>query len=119
MKLGQAANILVAIALITPMGPMIYRIAFEPGGASLRNFAEIILRGAHFMRKPQGHHAQPTRNGRSRDDTREQSRLNSKFMRCTPKALLRSINHFVDDVAHACDEALDYGGQGSVFQRHC
>ncbi|HWK48349.1 MAG TPA: hypothetical protein VNR40_00615, partial [Steroidobacter sp.] len=30
MKLGQLANILLAIALITPMGPMIYRIAFEP-----------------------------------------------------------------------------------------
>lgn len=30
MKIGQVGSILLAIALITPMGPMLYRIAFEP-----------------------------------------------------------------------------------------
>jgi branched-chain amino acid transport system permease protein len=30
MQIGQVGSILLALALITPMGPMLYRIAFEP-----------------------------------------------------------------------------------------
>ncbi len=48
MKLGQAANILLAIALITPMGPMIYRIAFEPIAHSSVLVLLMAAFGVHF-----------------------------------------------------------------------
>jgi branched-chain amino acid transport system permease protein len=48
MKLGQASNILLAIALITPMGPMIYRIAFEPIAHSSVLVLLMAAFGVHF-----------------------------------------------------------------------
>ena len=48
MKLGQAADILLAIALITPMGPMIYRIAFEPIADSSVLVLLMAAFGVHF-----------------------------------------------------------------------
>lgn len=48
MRLGLAANILLTMALIIPMGPMIYRIAFAP----LANASVLVLLiaafGVHF-----------------------------------------------------------------------
>jgi branched-chain amino acid transport system permease protein len=48
MKLGQAANISLAIALITPMGPMIYRIAFQPIAHSSVLVLLMAAFGVHF-----------------------------------------------------------------------
>ncbi len=48
MKLGQIANILIAIALITPMGPMIYRIAFAPLAQSSVLVLLMAAFGVHF-----------------------------------------------------------------------
>jgi branched-chain amino acid transport system permease protein len=48
MKLGQVSNILLAIALITPMGPMIYRIAFEPIAHSSVLVLLMAAFGVHF-----------------------------------------------------------------------
>ena len=48
MRLGQAADILLAIALITPMGPMIYRIAFEPIADSSVLVLLMAAFGVHF-----------------------------------------------------------------------
>ena len=48
MKLGTAMNILLAVALIVPMGPMLYRVAFAP----LANASVLVLLiaafGVHF-----------------------------------------------------------------------
>lgn len=48
MKLGTAINILLAVALIVPMGPMLYRVAFAP----LANASVLVLLiaafGVHF-----------------------------------------------------------------------
>jgi branched-chain amino acid transport system permease protein len=48
MKLGQAVNIALAIALITPMGPMIYRIAFQPIAHSSVLVLLMAAFGVHF-----------------------------------------------------------------------
>ena len=48
LKLGQVSNILLAIALITPMGPMIYRIAFEPIAHSSVLVLLMAAFGVHF-----------------------------------------------------------------------
>ncbi|HUY01653.1 MAG TPA: branched-chain amino acid ABC transporter permease [Rhodocyclaceae bacterium] len=48
LKLGTAMNILLAVALIVPMGPMLYRVAFAP----LANASVLVLLiaafGVHF-----------------------------------------------------------------------
>ena len=48
MKLGQVSNILVAVALVTPMGPMTYRIAFEPLAHSSVLVLLMAAFGVHF-----------------------------------------------------------------------
>ncbi len=48
LKLGQAVNILLAVALITPMGPMLYRIAFEPLAHSSVLVLLMAAFGVHF-----------------------------------------------------------------------
>lgn len=48
LKLGQAVNILLAIALITPMGPILYRIAFEPLAQSSPLVLLMAAFGVHF-----------------------------------------------------------------------
>ena len=44
LKLGNAMNILIAVALIVPMGPMLYRVAFAP----LANASVLVLLIASF-----------------------------------------------------------------------
>ncbi len=48
LKLGQFVNILLAVALITPMGPMLYRIAFEPLAHSSVLVLLMAAFGVHF-----------------------------------------------------------------------
>jgi branched-chain amino acid transport system permease protein len=48
LKLGQLVNILIAVALITPMGPMIYRIAFERLAHSSVLVLLMAAFGVHF-----------------------------------------------------------------------
>ena len=48
LKLGQIVNILLAVALITPMGPMLYRIAFEPLAHSSVLVLLMAAFGVHF-----------------------------------------------------------------------
>ncbi len=48
LKLGTAAYIPIAVALIVPMGPMIYRIAFEPLAKASVLVLLIAAFGVHF-----------------------------------------------------------------------
>ncbi|WP_445489976.1 branched-chain amino acid ABC transporter permease [Rhodopseudomonas sp. RCAM05734] len=48
LKLGQTVDILLAISLITPMGPMLYRIAFEPLAQSSPLVLLMAAFGVHF-----------------------------------------------------------------------
>ena len=48
LRLGLAADILVTIALIAPMGPMIYRLAFEPLAEASVLVLLIAAFGVHF-----------------------------------------------------------------------
>ncbi len=48
LQLGLAANIVVTIALIAPMGPMIYRLAFEPLAEASVLVLLIAAFGVHF-----------------------------------------------------------------------
>jgi branched-chain amino acid transport system permease protein len=48
LQLGQGVSILLAIALITPMGPMLYRIAFEPLAESSPLVLLMAAFGVHF-----------------------------------------------------------------------
>ncbi len=48
MKLGEAVYILLAVVLIIPMGPMIYRIAFEPIAHSSVLVLLMVAFGVHF-----------------------------------------------------------------------
>ena len=55
LRLGLAADIVLTIALIAPMGPMIYRIAFEPksdfGGLPGGRVARLGGLGGFFVEK--------------------------------------------------------------------
>lgn len=48
LKLGKAADIMIAIALIVPMGPMLYRIAFAPLAKASVLVLLIAAFGVHF-----------------------------------------------------------------------
>lgn len=48
LRLGLAADVLLTIALIAPMGPMIYRIAFEPLAEASVLVLLIAAFGVHF-----------------------------------------------------------------------
>lgn len=48
MKLGTAMNIVLAVALIVPMGPMLYRIAFAPLAHASVLVLLIAAFGVHF-----------------------------------------------------------------------
>ena len=48
LKLGLASEILLTIALVTPMGPMIYRLAFEPLAEASVLVLLIAAFGVHF-----------------------------------------------------------------------
>lgn len=48
MKLGTAVNILLAVALIVPMGPMLYRVAFAPLAHASVLVLLIAAFGVHF-----------------------------------------------------------------------
>jgi branched-chain amino acid transport system permease protein len=48
MKLGLAPNILLTLALVVPMGPMIYRVAFEPLAEASVLVLLIASFGVHF-----------------------------------------------------------------------
>jgi branched-chain amino acid transport system permease protein len=48
MKLGPAADIPLTLALITPLGPLLYRIAFEPLAKSSVLVLLIAAFGVHF-----------------------------------------------------------------------
>ncbi len=48
MKLGTAMNILLAVALIVPMGPMLYRVAFAPLAHASVLVLLIAAFGVHF-----------------------------------------------------------------------
>jgi branched-chain amino acid transport system permease protein len=48
LKLGTAFNVIIAIALLVPMGPMIYRIAFQPLADASALVLLIASIGVHF-----------------------------------------------------------------------